>query len=318
MFANCTSFARKWEIFSQESLHVLAWVSANGLHYIYSVTSQSPRSPARTLALRTSKKQQDSNVKKLSEEQKMTVDVDCTEKEITIAAKCRGPGPAKYLLPGTVGKKNHDVRKTTNPAFSFGQRHRDFFTQISPGPKYMVPSGLTQCGKDGTPAFSLYSRAKEKNLSHVPGPGEYSPEKHSIPHERKAPSYSFGSRTKYAQKQITPSPNSYSLPALTGPKVVNKASAAAYSLTGRSNNGGFSEDLQKTPGPGTYKVTSPDKYRKRMAAYSMNGRNFMPGDSTQKPGPGQHSPEKVVINRHSAPACTFGIRHTEYITLLKC
>ena len=30
-----------------------------------------------------------------------------------------------------------------------------------------------------------------------------------------------------------------------------------------------------------------------MPAYTMNGRNYMPVDSTLKPGPGQHSPEKV-------------------------
>lgn len=32
-----------------------------------------------------------------------------------------------------------------------------------------------------------------------------------------------------------------------------------------------------------------------MPAYTMNGRNYMPQDSTQKPGPGQHSPEKVGL-----------------------
>jgi hypothetical protein len=54
--------------------------------------------------------------------------------------------------------------------------------------------------------------------------------------------------------------------------------------------------VRQTPGPGTYKVTTPDKVRSRAPAYSMNGRNFMPGDPTQKPGPGQHSPEKVHMN----------------------
>ena len=27
----------------------------------------------------------------------------------------------------------------------------------------------------------------------------------------------------------------------------------------------------------------------------MGGRNVMPGDNTQKPGPGAHSPEKVSV-----------------------
>lgn len=28
----------------------------------------------------------------------------------------------------------------------------------------------------------------------------------------------------------------------------------------------------------------------------MNGRNYMPTDTTLKPGPGQHSPEKVGLH----------------------
>ena len=39
-----------------------------------------------------------------------------------IAAKLRGPGPAKYKLPGTTGFKNHDGTKKKMPAFSFGKR----------------------------------------------------------------------------------------------------------------------------------------------------------------------------------------------------
>lgn len=39
-------------------------------------------------------------------------------------------------------------------------------------------------------------------------------------------------------------------------------------------------------------------------------------DSTQKPGPGAHSPEKVYINKPSAPNFSLGIRHSEFITPL--
>ena len=49
----------------------------------------------------------------------------------------------------------------------------------------------------------------------------------------------------------------------------------------------------QTPGPGTYEVTPPNTHGNKMPAYSMKGRNYMPEDSTLKPGPGQHSPEKV-------------------------
>lgn len=35
-----------------------------------------------------------------------------------------------------------------------------------------------------------------------------------------------------------------------------------------------------------------------------------------KPGPGAHSPEKVLINKTQAPSFSLGIRHSEYITPL--
>lgn len=73
------------------------------------------------------------------------------------------------------------------------------------------------------------------------------------------------------------------------------SSAPVYSMTGRSKIGGFDADLQKTPGPCTYNVTNPSIYKMKSAQYSMTGRNVMPSDATRKPGPGQHSPEKVII-----------------------
>jgi len=85
-----------------------------------------------------------------------------------------------------------------------------------------------------------------------------------------------------------------------------------YSMTGRSKIGGFDEDLQKTPGPGTYPVTNPSIYKNKSPNYSMTGRNQLPSDSTRKPGPGQHSPEKVTVNKRKAPQFSFGVYHSEY------
>lgn len=67
----------------------------------------------------------------------------------------------------------------------------------------------------------------------------------------------------------------------------------------------------------------------------MLGRSYMPGgkrefalhsyypltnhcpfpcsDSTIKPGPGAHSPEKVFCNKPSAAKHSLGIRHSEYV-----
>lgn len=44
------------------------------------------------------------------------------QKGSVIAAKLKGPGPAKYKLPGTTGYRDHDVTKKKMPAFSFGKR----------------------------------------------------------------------------------------------------------------------------------------------------------------------------------------------------
>lgn len=102
------------------------------------------------------------------------------EKVIQIGAKCRGPGPAKYLLPGTVGIKQHDIRLKRCPAFSFGQRRKEFSSSVSPGPKYMFPAYVTRKGKEASPAFSLYSRTPaDKHHFFTPGPGNNSLQKTS-------------------------------------------------------------------------------------------------------------------------------------------
>lgn len=98
-------------------------------------------------------------------------DRDESQKEVEIGAKCRGPGPAKYLLPGTIGVKGHDIRKHRCPAFSFGQRHKEFSSSISPGPKYMFTAYVTRNGREAAPAFSLYSRTTDKVNLYTPGPG---------------------------------------------------------------------------------------------------------------------------------------------------
>jgi hypothetical protein len=112
-----------------------------------------------------------------------------------------------------------------------------------------------------------------------------------------------------------------------------KKQAPMYTITGRSKRGGFDEDLQQTPGPGNqlfvlkssllqnkificclgaYNVTKAGLYKLEPPHYSMTARNEMPGDSTQKPGPGKYSPEKVWVHKQQAPGYSFGIRHSMY------
>lgn len=49
----------------------------------------------------------------------------------------------------------------------------------------------------------------------------------------------------------------------------------------------------QTPGPAAYIVVDPCVYTKKSPQYSMTGRNFVPGETTKKPGPGAHYPELV-------------------------
>ena len=75
----------------------------------------------------------------------------------------------------------------------------------------------------------------------------------------------------------TPSANSYTLPSLMGAKIPNKKASAAYSMTSRSQTGCFSEDLARTPGPGRYNTLEPHTTKPKAPAYSILGRNNLPG-----------------------------------------
>lgn len=236
-----------------------------------------------------------------------------TSAKMPIAAMMRGPGPAKYRLPSCLGHPGHDVSKSKSPAFSFGRRVKAQENKNSPGPAYMVPARMTRTGGDGAPAYSLHGRTREAKPLCTPAPGHYTPET-SHKHYNKHSGYSFGMRTKNFSKAGTPSPNAYTIPTYIGSGA--RSSAPAYSMTGRSKIGSFHEDLKRTPGPGSYKMVVPAVYKYKCPAYSMNGRNYLPSDATQKPGPGTYRPEGVVLHRDIAPKFSFGMRHSEYMALM--
>lgn len=248
----------------------------------------------------------------------MTTEETGEKPVLQIAARERGPGPGRYALPTTTGYQKHDFTKRCYPAYSFGTRldNSMFSSDCSPGPGYKIDPRITRAGVDGTPSYSMLGRQRDQHTFKTPAPGAYSPEKVHPQGERHAPVYSMGKRTRYRKRDSSPSPNSYTLPALLGPRVPSKNSSASYSMTARAKTGGFSEDLAKTPGPGRYRTVDPSVTKRKDPCYSMLTRNFMPGDSTQKPGPGAHSPEKVYINKPSPPKFSLGIRHSEFITPL--
>ncbi|XP_069104597.1 ciliary microtubule associated protein 1A-like [Argopecten irradians] len=235
-----------------------------------------------------------------------------------IAAMYSSPGPC-YGLPGLVGQKSHDPRSLhfKGPAYPFGVRHGKFRDDCSPGPCYLLNPKVYKDGTDGTPHYSLYGRQKDSSQFKVPGPGAYSPEKVGPTAHHRHPAYSFGTRHQNRRTDCTPAANKYTLPNMTGKTVQSgKKQSPIYSITGRQNVGNFREDLAKTPGPGTYDIADISSYKSRAALYSMTSRNLMPGDTTQKPGPGAHCPETVNINKKHAPQYSFGIRHSQYLAPL--
>lgn len=232
-----------------------------------------------------------------------------------IAAMHKGPGPV-YALPSVLGYQNHCQTKRVLPAYTISSRHGQDTEDCSPGPKYAIEKGFTRTGPDGAAKVGISGRHADLTSFMTPSPDKYPLDAagkwtHPCP-----PAYSMASRTKHSKTDNTPSPNAYSLPTTLGEKCVDKSSAPCPGIRSRPGVGGFSEDLQKTPGPGAYKVPDPNLYKGRCPAVSMTGKNVLPGDSTVKPGPGSHKPEGVTANRRQAPAFSFGIRHSEYIAPL--
>jgi len=228
-----------------------------------------------------------------------------------IAAKEQGPGPGRYMLPATVGATAHDATKKKGAAFSFGTKLPSSIIQKndSPGPSHNVAAAMTRKGKNDAPAFSMAQRPSGFKLHRTPAPGAYSPEKVKIDKGKSAPAYTMRTRPVGRKTDHTPASNTYNVKSTVG-------NAPKYSMSARSQNAGFAQDLAKAPGPGKYNPVAPDSYKKRPAAYSMGARTFMPTDQTKKPGPGAHNPEKVKVNKKSAPAFSMGQRHSEYLTQL--
>jgi len=243
--------------------------------------------------------------------------------DVEISAKFRGPGPARYGLPTTVGFVTHDPRKLRHPAYSFGSRLENFSSLFKkpdgPGPSHYINPTITRTGKDGTPHYSLQGRARDlSQKNRTPGPGTYSTEVIAPVHEKRPAAYSFGARTRLRACDKIPAPNNYSLPQIISSKPPDKRHYPQFSLTGRSEKGCFSEDLAKTPGPAHYDVTNPNIYHTKRPVYTLVGRTSLPGDATKKPGPGSHNiQESVAYLRRPQPGRhTIGVRHSEYITPL--
>jgi len=231
-----------------------------------------------------------------------------------IGAMFRGPGPAKYALPGSTGSHNHDFQKRKMPSYIFGLKTTGIKYTASPGPaQYKVPAIVTRNGKEGSAKYGLHDRTKSFEPFMTPGPGSYKPESQRITKQTYAAQYSFGLNLRKAKKDSNPAPNAYSLETMTGNlgNCTSRPGPPCYTLSGRTKINDFTYDFAKTPGPG--QSTSVNNVTKRKApVYSMGSRSYQPGDSTQKPAPNAHSREKVNIIFRKPYEHSFGVRHSVY------
>lgn len=236
-----------------------------------------------------------------------------------IAAKERGPGPGRYLLPSLIGTDNVDQRVQIKPCYTFGTHLGSTLgrSTIGPGPAHFVPPKVTRQGTNEKPSYSMAGRAKDFKNAKTPGPGAYKPENVVKDKGSIAPVYTMRPKTKFRKSDNTPAANAYNVPTtMSKSKESPKRQNPIYSMTGRATKGGFAEDLAKAPAPGKYTVSHPDTTKNKNPLYSLRARTQMPQDSTKKPGPGAHRPENVTINKKKAPTYSMGSKHSDYLTPL--
>ncbi|XP_044745824.1 outer dense fiber protein 3-like [Coccinella septempunctata] len=211
-----------------------------------------------------------------------------------------GPGPGKYLLPTNVGYEDHDCTKNRAPFYSIAPALHDPVKSRSPGPKYQLEY-MTRVGKASPPAYSMVSRPKPFSLKKSPGPAEYLPQRPKV-----MPCYSMSDRHKPFKIPNYPGPDKYLLPSTLGPKVPDKHSNAAYSMSYKH----YLTPKATSPGPATYTPTSPNKYKQKYPNYSIRPYLEIPVSKTITPGP------KYYPKLWEKPGYSFGLRleNMPYIT----
>ncbi|KAJ3333868.1 hypothetical protein HDU76_002194 [Blyttiomyces sp. JEL0837] len=163
-------------------------------------------------------------------------------KEIPIAARSKGPGPAAYTLPSTIGLNAKTGKRA--PAYSFGIKlnyDKQLAASETPGPNAFFPQ-TTRTGASKGPAFSLQGGFKKDRQDEdsskrgdigdvdTPGPGKYNPT--YIPSkEPRAPAYSMGGRRNNEKLNINPGPAEYTISSTIGlHPAITMPAAAAYTI----------------------------------------------------------------------------------------
>ncbi|CAG9858776.1 unnamed protein product [Phyllotreta striolata] len=191
-----------------------------------------------------------------------------------------GPGPAKYLLPPAIGFPGHDFTKKRNPCYSMGLRLKTGTRPIGPGPAYGTMN-MTRRGIYSCPAYSMQLKTKELTKFRTPGAGTYATEQIPPMMHTRPPEYSLRFRHNPPKPTITPGPGKYAAPTCIGPKVPDKMSKAAYSMSFKH----YLRDLERSPGPANYPLVDVRLFKLRSPDYSCPTKVFPPLPKSVSPGP---------------------------------
>ncbi|KAJ3219886.1 hypothetical protein HK099_004547 [Clydaea vesicula] len=236
--------------------------------------------------------------------------------EIPIAARLKGPGPAAYTLPSTIGEKTAHLVAHRSPAYSFGIKLFNKSSEVSPGPNAFFPQ-TTRTGPPNGPSYSLQAGYKKFKR-----PGKYNPT-FASPHEPKAPAYSIGGRRVTDKKSYgIPGPAEYAINTTLGlHPIITMRAAAAYTIKPPRPK----KMEAFSPGPAAYSALDPSKIRKQAPVYSLGARwhhisadapftgSGDDGDTTKlsMPGPGKYSPN-VTSTKQAPSQYSFRVKHSEY------
>lgn len=235
-----------------------------------------------------------------------------------VAAANKGPGPAIYTLPSTIGASSHNLTTRSLPAFSFGSRPNTtclIENWRQPGPLYNLNPKVCRKGVVSGPCYTMSAKYKPLEPSPVPSPTTYSPEKSMRTRENRQPAFTMSMRLipLTPESSHKPSPSTYSLPStLGGSKIYGGRTSPQHRMAGRLAVGNAMDDLCKTPGIASYTLPSVDTMGRKSPKFSMSSKAYMPPEGTLTPGPGAHAPEKVQVTTKRAPAYSLGVRHSEY------
>lgn len=215
-----------------------------------------------------------------------------------------GPGPAKYVLPPTIGCKPHDPRKYKGPCYSIGRRLNKNDDVVGPGPGTYTLGIHNRYGKEHFPSY-MGDMLHDRITDQAPAPNAYNLPSSNVC-ARRQPAYGIANKLDNRYNNDVPAPNNYKLPDLIGSATrkscsISTRNAPAYTMAKRLNT----KDTSSTPGP-QYLPKFVD-YGKLATTMKFRQKNTI---DSGIPGPGRYN---LAHHRpgDKVPAWSMGIRYPD-------